>query len=123
MRRCLFHNSFIVSFAFPMTPVHTPQSAAESHRLVGPSSLDWLGGRSKTPGMVNKRGDLRYRVVGFRANDTRDVRFENLSLETAEMVKCALIVSRFYSRILIEDQRDDSVISEYLDKRGTKRGK
>jgi hypothetical protein len=72
---------------------------------------------SKTPGMVNKRGDLRFRVVGFRAKDSRDVRFENLSFETAEMVKSALIVSRFYSRIVIEDQADDSVIHEYIAKR------
>jgi hypothetical protein len=57
--------------------------------------------------------DLRYRVVGIRANESRDVRFENLSFLTAEMVMDAMKLSRFYSRLLIEDQDSGAIMAEH----------
>jgi hypothetical protein len=70
---------------------------------------------------MNKlRDSLRYRVVGIRANASRDVRFENLSLETAEMVLDAMIISKFYRSIVVEDQKTGAVCRRYDEGTGKK---
>jgi hypothetical protein len=44
-------------------------------------------------------------MVGIRADGSRDRRYSNLSRETAHHVRDAVIVSRIYSRVVIEDQK------------------
>ena len=55
--------------------------------------------------MIHIRDALHYRVVGIRRDGSRDSRYRNLSLVTAECVQYAMEKTRFYVRVEIEDQR------------------
>jgi hypothetical protein len=54
--------------------------------------------------MASDRTDLNYRVVGIRRDGTRDERYWNLSLLTAEQVKTAMLISQEYQAVVVEDQ-------------------
>ena len=54
--------------------------------------------------MIHRLDGLRYQVVGIRGDGSRDVRYRNLSWQTAEQVKVAMIVSLSYDQVVIEDQ-------------------
>jgi hypothetical protein len=63
---------------------------------------------------------MHYRVVGIHSDGTRDPRYRNLSLLTAEQVKVAMIQAQLYRQVVVEDQsasrnwpgRDDSIALE-----------
>src|SRR5262245_3932974 len=48
--------------------------------------------------------DLHYLVVGIRRDGTRDARYRNLSLQTAEQVRMAMVQAGLYRQVVIEDQ-------------------
>ena len=48
---------------------------------------------------------MHYRVVGIHSDGTRDARYRNLSLLTAEQVKVAMIQAQLYRQVVVEDQR------------------
>jgi hypothetical protein len=55
--------------------------------------------------MSEGRRKIRYRVVGIRKIDgTRDVRYVRLSWLTAEQVRKAMLTTRYYSEVVIEQQ-------------------
>ena len=55
--------------------------------------------------MPHRKKEHHYRVVGIRRNETRRVvLYKNLSWETAEQVRNAMIHSRMYQDVVIEDQ-------------------
>jgi hypothetical protein len=54
--------------------------------------------------MAEQLTDLCFRVVGIRRDGTRDARYPNLSLLTAEQVKAAMIQARLYEQVVIEKQ-------------------
>jgi hypothetical protein len=56
--------------------------------------------------MIHLRDGLHYRVVGIKANGTRDPRYRNLSWETAERVRYAMMQAHVYHHVVIEDQRE-----------------
>jgi len=56
--------------------------------------------------MNHLRDGLHYRVVGIRPDGTRDPRYRNLSFETAERVRHAMIQARVYDLVVIEDQHE-----------------
>jgi hypothetical protein len=56
--------------------------------------------------MTHLREGLHYRVVGIRSDGTRDPRYRNLSWETAERVRYAMIQARVYDLVVIEDQHE-----------------
>jgi len=51
--------------------------------------------------------ERRYRVVGIRADGSRDARYRNLSRETAHQVRHAVVVSCIYRRVVVEDQNSE----------------
>ena len=55
--------------------------------------------------MPHRRKGLRYRVVGIRADGSREPLYSKLSRETAHQVRDAVIVSRIYRRVVVEDQK------------------
>ncbi len=55
--------------------------------------------------MIDSLDRLYYCVVGIRHDGSRDPRYHNLSHETAVRVRSAMLQSRLYERVLIEDQR------------------
>ena len=59
--------------------------------------------------MAERQPGLRYRVVGIRADGSRDARYSNLSWQTAEEVKIAMTRSGFYHGVIVEDQADFKV--------------
>jgi hypothetical protein len=54
--------------------------------------------------MAERLTDLCYRVVGIRRDGTRDARYRNLSLLTAEQVRAAMIQARLYEQVVVETQ-------------------
>jgi hypothetical protein len=54
--------------------------------------------------MAERLTDLHYRVVGIRRDGTRDARYRNLSLLTAEQVRYAMVQARVYEQVVVEDQ-------------------
>lgn len=51
--------------------------------------------------------ERHFRVVGVSDDGTRDVRYKNLSLETAERVLIGIVISRKYRDVFVEDQDND----------------
>jgi hypothetical protein len=54
--------------------------------------------------MSERQTNLHYRVVGIRRDGTRDARYRNLSFQTAELVRNAMIQAQFYRQVIVEDQ-------------------
>jgi hypothetical protein len=67
--------------------------------------------------MIQLRDGLHYRVVGVKADGSRDRRYRNLSFETAERVRYAMIQARVYDLVVIEDQRARSPAARQESKR------
>jgi len=59
--------------------------------------------------MAERQPGLRYRVVGIRADGSRDARYSNLSWMTADQVKIAMARSGFYDCVVIEDMAEFDV--------------
>ena len=59
--------------------------------------------------MAERQLGLRYRVVGIRADGSRDARYSNLSWLTAEEVRIAMARSGFYDCVVIEDMAEFDV--------------
>jgi hypothetical protein len=62
--------------------------------------------------MAERQTDLHYRVVGIRRDGTRDARYGNLSLQTAEQVRFAMVQAQLYREVVVEDQ---SLVRQFLD--------
>ena len=54
--------------------------------------------------MIDRQDGLHYRVVGIKKDGTRDPRYRNLSWLTAEQVQRAMLLSRLYADVVVEDQ-------------------
>jgi hypothetical protein len=54
--------------------------------------------------MASGKTDLNYRVVGIRRDGTRDERYWNLSLLTAQQVRTAMLIAQEYQAVVVEDQ-------------------
>ena len=51
--------------------------------------------------MASGKTDLNYRVVGIRRDGTRDERYWNLSLLTAEQVRTAMLIAKEYQAVVV----------------------
>jgi hypothetical protein len=51
--------------------------------------------------------ERHYCVVGIRSGGGSSARHENLSLETAELIKAIMLQSRLYRKVVIQNQPDD----------------
>ncbi|MBI3861907.1 MAG: hypothetical protein HY290_08415 [Planctomycetia bacterium] len=51
--------------------------------------------------------ELSYRVIGIGSNGTREVCATNVGIETAEAIRHALLESRRYVSVLIEQQSQE----------------